>query len=359
MSVFEQIQNPSLRNAKFVFLSNIYFYGFRFKDDNIFFTALIAFTLKNIFKFLDPKEQEIAKGLLQKSENAFEHYRNKNGKNTYNFYPTTPVQQYSGIPLLRNLKSIQIPDDLDDTVLIEMAKSTTYKTHAKSLKNSFEQLSSVPVYTLPKPHQQSKAYRSWMATKMKNDVDICVVCNVLIWASQNKLTLSAIDKDSIQLVCNVVKSKNFFSKCYLHAPHYKNPAIVLYHITRCIVQTQHPQLLALQKNIIAHCEQSLQQFCHPLEKIILYTSLHQLGKEIPFDMSFHSKTLDSFYWFKANPFSIAKPWVKKLFSRHNFLHLQYQCTAYNWILILEFEKICRAKIQILGDHIYVKSNTNH
>jgi len=353
MSILTQITSNQFRNKLNVFTSNIHFYRWHFKDDNIFFTALIAFTLKGLKSDFTIDEQKTITQLLKDSQKAFTSFRNKDQKLSYNFYTTQPVNQYSGIPFLNKFTAIRVPDDLDDTALIYLTNPKIETKSALKIKDSFEQLSEKSISSIPKKYRSTKAYRSWFATKMKNDIDVCVLCNVLIWNFENKLKLSKVDLDSILLISNLITENKLLKQAYIFAPHYKNKAIVLYHVVRCLELTKYVELCKHKHTLIKNCFALLKTVKHPLEKIILHTSLYKLGHATKFNLHFSTKDINSFYWFKANPFSITKPWIKTLFSRKNFLHLQYQCTPYNWVLILELEKKSGATVKISQSDIQI------
>ena len=95
---------------------------------------------------------------------------------------------------------------------------------------------------------------------------------------------------------------------------------------------------------------------HPFEKVILYTCLYKLKHQVSFDLNILQKDFKTFYWFKANPFSVAKPWIKSIFSQKNFLHLQYKCEAYYWVLLLELKQLSHAKMNIETTNVSIKSS---
>ncbi len=358
MDVLELLLQSQHRDSRDIFSSKIVFYGKEFSDDNIFFTALIGYTLHSLHDSFSTKEREQIQKIHQKNLRAFSFFENKHGGSTYNFYPTKPVNQYSGIPFLNKFTALHIPDDVDSTSLIYLAKTSTTIDSLKAIKSKLESLSydEKPLKSIPKKHKETKAYRTWFATKMNHDMDICVMCNALVFTYTYQLPLSKVDNDSIAFIASLIKENTLTKHAYLYAPHYKSKAIVLYHIARLLSVTKHSTLLAVKSKITHLIEELLSKNHSPMEAVILYSSLYKLGQQPEFHITLQTKEIEQFYWFKANPFSIAKPWIKHIFSRHNFLHLEYKCFAYNLTLLLELQQLSKQKIlKTSNEHLVIST----
>lgn len=353
MKILEHLLNTSHINNKKVYTSEIAFWKKEYLDDNIFFTALIAYTLKDLKSTFSTKDQNKIDLILQNSLYAFSFFENKHGDLSYSFYPTKPLNQYSGIKFLNKFKALHIPDDLDSTSLVYLAKPTELNSKYQELKESFEALSydGKPLKSIPKSFQSTKAYRTWFATKMNHDMDICVMCNVLTLVYQNNLSFKQTDEDTIQFISKLIDENRLLNQAYLFSPHYKNKAIVLYHIARLISISNHPNILRHQNKIIDYCLTLINEVKHPMEKVILTSALYKVNCQKEFDIEMHISDFNNFFWFKANPFSISPPIVKKIFSQKKFLHLEYKCEAYYWVLLLELKQISNASLSINNNAI--------
>ncbi|MGY5353044.1 hypothetical protein ACXGQW_10895 [Wenyingzhuangia sp. IMCC45533] len=360
MDILKYLLNSTHINNQKVYTSNIVFYGKEFKDDNIFFTALIAYTLKSIKETFSDEDQNIIEKIIQNCQYAFAFYKNKHGDITYNFYPTQPLNQYSGIKFLNKFTALHIPDDLDTTSLVYLSQNRDSKQIVHQLKKKYDSLSNdgKPLKSIPKSYQKTKAYRTWFATKMNHDMDICVVCNVLCLMFQNQIPFTETDIDSINLISELIATNKFIRQAYLFAPHYKTKSIIIYHIVRLLHVTQIPQIVKHKQQLINQCKSLLKTKINPLEKVILITSLYKLGSKLEFTIKINSSDFKNFYWFKANPFSISAPWIKTLLSQKKFLHLEYSCAVYYYTLILELKQISNATISHRRHTICIKNNAN-
>lgn len=353
MDLLDRILEAPNKNSTNVFTSKIVFRKKEYLDENIFFTALIAYLLKSLKQTFSADDQIKIETIIQNSLHAFSFYQNKHGGSTYNFYQTKPVNQYSGIPFLNKFQALQIPDDLDSTSLIYLTSPKKDHKTFLSIKSKLESLSydGKPLKSLPKKYGATKAYRTWFATKMNHDMDICVICNVLTLMYENNVKMSEVDLESINFITHIVSEKKHLKQTYLFSPHYKNKTIVLYHITRLISVSNHPSLTSLKPQVSLEIKETLLEKLHPIEKIILNTSLYRIKENSPFHIQVKENDFDTFYWFYANPFSVSSPLIKAVFSRKLFLHLQYKCKTHNIALLLELKQVSNASISYTNNII--------
>ncbi len=347
MNILQKILDSPHKNKHGVYISKIYFYHTIYNDENIFFTALMASILRNIKHSFLQKDQILIDEILKNCKQSFNFYKNKHGGLTYSFYPTKPsVSQYTGIPFLNRFKAIYIPDDLDSTSTIYLAKGTSNQQELIDIKRKLESLSydGKPLTSIPKKHQQTKAYRTWFATKMKHDMDICVLCNVLTFVFSNQLLLTEVDEASISFLSDLIKNKELLTLSYIYAPHYKVKSIILYHVCRLLSVATHPKLTKLTPLVSKEIKTLLTKTTHSMEHVILTSSLYKIGETPTFDFKVDPIKFDSFFWFNANPFSMARPWIKKIIAQKNFLHLDYTCSDFYYVLILELQQISNASL---------------
>ena len=90
-------------------------------DNNIFFTAITAFTLNNITNRLSDDNKIKAQQIIKNAATAYPYYRNKNGLPYYSFWPTHArilphsffIKYFDGL--------LAQGEDADDSAMILMA----------------------------------------------------------------------------------------------------------------------------------------------------------------------------------------------------------------------------------------------
>ncbi|MFY7651796.1 MAG: hypothetical protein ACOVQE_03800, partial [Chitinophagaceae bacterium] len=93
------------------------------KDENIYFTGLIAFSLRNLYHQLTPAQQVMADSIFRRMERIAPKYANRKGRNTYNYWPTDTLRIFPNSGWINFLfdKKMAIADDLDDTAIMLLA----------------------------------------------------------------------------------------------------------------------------------------------------------------------------------------------------------------------------------------------
>jgi hypothetical protein len=111
-------------------------------DNNIFFTAITAFTLKNIVPQLNTNNKTTALQIVKNTTTAYPHYINNNGKPFYSFWPTNaPILPHSYF--INRFNGIFAQgDDADDSVMILMSADDN-KSDNKALKERLIQVSNL------------------------------------------------------------------------------------------------------------------------------------------------------------------------------------------------------------------------
>ena len=105
-------------------------------DNNMFFTALTSYTLLSLKPFLTTTTIVID-SLVEEAASSFQYYQNRNGGDTYNFYPVRPENPFPNVPVLANRKSARLPDDLDCSSFAYMVMNPS-EEKKKALKVKME-----------------------------------------------------------------------------------------------------------------------------------------------------------------------------------------------------------------------------
>lgn len=319
------------------------------EDDNIFFQGLILYTLQSIRDSLNPEDRLCIDRMEDKVLPLMKYYRNRNGDITYNFYQVHPDNPFPNVPFFSDLSWVRVADDLDNTsilyLVMDSPDSLNRALHAKMAAQSFtgkKLISSFPKY------RDSRAYRSWFADKMEQDLDLCVMANVLVFVFEKNLPLGEVDFATIDLIKEMVKNDEHLRNEHLVSPHYQNTAIILYHLARLIDVADHPGLNELKPRLIKDIRSIIFKSENAMEQVILLTSLYRLGESMPFSMDLGriESEMDYFYWFYANPLYGYWLWLKQLIGRSRFLQMAYRSEAYYWSLVLELQILTNSSISI-------------
>src|SRR5690242_5322946 len=100
------------------------------RDNNIFFTAITAFTLKNLLPYLNSENKKIAEKIIENAAAVFPNYKDQFGNPFYNFWPShAPIMPHTYY--FKYLKSVfGQGEDADDSVMILMAADNDDSSNA-------------------------------------------------------------------------------------------------------------------------------------------------------------------------------------------------------------------------------------
>jgi len=316
-------------------------------DDNIFFTALIVFTLRELYPNFNTSDKVLVDSIIHKALPAFKKFKNTSGRNTYNFWPTKPsiVFPNGGWLNLMNT-SMALPDDMDDTVIslmalnadsIEVQKVHLLMQQYVNIQNGKKNRST------PKILRRFPTYSTWFGDKMPIDFDLCVLSNVLYFVYKNNLALSKADSAAINLIKTCIRSNYLQSKSAMIAPHYQRLPVILYHLSRLMSLPNFHGLDNERKELISLAHQLLNKSSTlDFDKIILSTALFK-WHDIPFQNNFITTQSfsdfvfnNNFVFFKATMGSILPSVIKSLFNFLNIGVFNYNSPSYNIVLLLEY-----------------------
>jgi hypothetical protein len=317
-------------------------------DPNVFFTGLIVLTLKKYEKQCTPYQQRLIQQIVKDGLSSFGLFKNKSGRDTYNFWRTDTPQIFPNAGWLNTFdKSQSLPDDLDDTVIllwaaeVEKARASAIhdtmqlytNTNGKTVKNSL-----APFKYLP-------AYSTWFGKKMPIDFDMAVLCNVLSFVNAYDLKWTASDSASLQLITTAIQNNWHINKASFIAPHYAKPAVIMYHIARLINagnQQNIQTLIALKSALLNQTDSLIAISTDPLEKVLLSSARVHFGGTHTADANATPQTHDQaaieqskYPFFIANMASMLPNPVKGPLSKLALAKFEYRCPAYNLALLWE------------------------
>ena len=312
-------------------------------DNNIFFTAITAFTLKKITPYLsiDNKEK-----ILQISKNAalaYPHYKNHHGKPFYSFWPVNaPILPHAFF--INRLSGILAQgDDADDSVMILLA-SDNNENDNKLLKERLIQVSNLKkrkINSTFRRYRDIPAYSTYLGEKMHPDFDLAVQCNILYFVFEKKMPLVKEDSATIYLLTQILKNREYMKRPVYISPSYVRPAVLVYHLARLTEAFDIVELQLYREQLIDDATKLLVKATNVMDRIILRTALIRLGAQVSeltinSISDFEKTDQDKFVFFQARA-AFAQPTpVKQIFLHWNYLIYSFYCKAYNKALWLEY-----------------------
>ena len=313
-------------------------------DNNIFFTAIGNFTLKNIQHKVKEEDKPKIDSILTRSKNAFPYYQQKEGLPMYNFWPVGGKIMPHSFIAQHLSKQFSISEDADDTVMILMMQSNNDSLNhlVKKRMVAVSNLGSAGknIKSTFKRYRHYKAYTTYLGYKMQTDFDFAVQCNIMYFMYSKGIHTSEQDTATIQLLAEMVKERLYIKKPKFISPYYGHPALLLYHLTR-LISAFHPIELEMHKSTIIQDLQDLYaKATSPLEKILLQTSLIRMGEtaEMPTDREIQEIRLTDqkkISFFQARPAYWMRPWLKNIFLHAAFVNYNFFSPTYDKILLLE------------------------
>lgn len=314
--------------------------GYCREDNNIFFSALIVFTLQRLQTFIPSGLQPEISQIIDKVVSNYHRYRHYADASTYNFWQNHPAGHFPHGWLLKRISFFALPADTDDTSLIYLTlPQKNDPIHIKEkLQKHYAQGTAVSPLTLP-AYTDLCAYPTFLGKKMKRELDVCVICNVLHLVFENQLPLSKTDFDSIEYIRRVLLRRDFRTLAFYISPNYGNSGVILYHIARLVGSFNRTELSDLEALLATCLKEQLRDTDSFMEMLLIKISLLRLGLVTPplADPSDWYAEFSNFYFFQAGMLSgFQKASLNRLASRP-FFHLKYRCEAYYWTLWLEYK----------------------
>ena len=312
-------------------------------DNNIFYTAITAFTLKNITPYLNNSDKTTALQIIKNTAVAYPHYRNHNGKPFYSFWPAN-ARILPHTYFINRLDGIFAHgDDGDDSVMILMASDNNDSDNS-ILKEKLIQVSNLKkrkINSTFKKYRNIPAYSTYLGEKMHPDFDFAVQCNILYFNFEKKLPLVKEDSATIFLLAAMLKEREYMRRPVYIAPYYVKPAILIYHVTRLMGAFNIPELELYKEQLISDSYRLLAKATNIMDHIILRTALLRLRAAVPeltinsiadFEKTGHKQ----FVFFQARAAFAQPAPVKQIFLHWNYLIYSFYCPTYNKVLWLEY-----------------------
>jgi hypothetical protein len=315
------------------------------EDNNIFFNGLIDYTLKEIKPLVNAQDRLLIDSILAASKSLYSKFKNRKGRNTYNFWRTDSAQAYPYAGFLKFVdKKITLPDDMDDTILSLFAlgadDSTAEQVH--QLMQFFTSSDTNMVRSVIKAFDGLPAYSTWFGRRFPVVFDASVLCNVLSFVQRYDLQWTKADSASLEVIVKTVQNNYHITEPIYASPYYGKTSIILYHIARLMSIKEIPQLEALKTKLITDAVNQLSRSHNALEKIILSTAILKWGYDPPLagcpaiaDIQTTIEKND-FAFFIGNVPSYFHDLFRKFATSRDMGLFYHYCPAWNDVLLLEY-----------------------
>lgn len=313
-------------------------------DNNIFFSAISAFALRNMMPDLSKENQQVAEAIIKETSSCYPYYKNQFGDPFYNFWPSNarimPHTYY-----FKYLKNIfGQGEDADDSVMILMtgnnddSANRILKQRLIEVSNLYENRNIISTY---KKYRDVPAYSTYLGKRMTPDFDFAVHCNILYFMFDKKIPFTTQDSATLHLIESMVKAREYMKAPVYVSPYYVKPTILLYHLARLMGTFKIPELEKFKPQLIEDINGLLATSDNVMDQIILRTSLLRLGAKAPaVDLKtineFEKSNQQQYIFFQARAaFSYPTPF-KQVFLHWSYINYYFYCPAYNKVLWLEY-----------------------
>lgn len=315
--------------------------GKTFNDDNIFYSAITAFSLLDAKKKCKPSDHLKIDKVVQNIRLNYPNYQSRRGRLTYNFWQMHPIEKNFPNDQKKSKKErYRLADDLDDSALIFLSEEFSSNSSNELKKLMVEQHNNLTkVRTTKREYRTEKAYPTWFADKMNQEFDMCVMSNILLFTLGQKPFVKA-DSNTMNLLKKMVNDDFHIKEPELAAPYYQNSATIIYHLSRLVSSEKHPELSSLKQKLIEDSEELLKTQISEFEKMIISISLIRLQgyQTITIDISAVKPQIQSFAWFCFSGFSTRPLWMRRI-SGKKTLKYDFISPAFNWFLVYEYETL--------------------
>ncbi|QMW02894.1 hypothetical protein [Spirosoma foliorum] len=313
--------------------------GYQRQDTNVFFTAITVFTLQSLHALVGSETRLLIDQIAERAAIAYPMFRNKDGLNTYNFWPTRPSQHFPNGHLFHRFEHFRIPDDIDDTAMVYL---TTNQPDADKhwLKDKLTQHANGSQRhkirnTYPE-YRQLRAYSTWFGKNMGIDFDACALSNMLFCIYQYKLPLNQHDADSLTYLRSIVESGRYVSEPFRCSPHYARTSLIIYHLARLMDAFPISELEPIRSRLIVDAYHELSKATNRVEQVMLTTALVRLGETVTLpSLDGIEQDVKTFHFFIAGLLTAyEQPWLRR-FADRSIVQMRWQCEAHSWALVAE------------------------
>jgi 4-hydroxybenzoate polyprenyltransferase len=254
------------------------------EDNSIFANAIIAYILRTVNE-RHPNPKNLS--MLNKAIEPFELYRNRHKEASYNYWQTVGEALPFPNSILLSLEKYRLPDDFDDTALIQLSRGPhpmDQPVRDKMLKYAMRPQRKAVSHS-PVEDNKKMVYETWYADKMQQELDVVVMSNVMLFVIEKGYAFETTDRHTIDCLKNVIDEGQYTKDPIGYAPYYNRPAIILYSLARLLTSDKKGEFTAQRQTLIKQLRQALNETDQCIEKIMIATSLLRLGESVDLELS--------------------------------------------------------------------------
>ncbi|GAB3313257.1 hypothetical protein GCM10027299_00080 [Larkinella ripae] len=318
--------------------------GYNRPDTNIFFTAITVFTLQQIRPRLAPDLQKTVDAISQQAVLQYPDFQNKDGLKTYNFYRTPKNNRPSGhFPngrFLHRIEHFRLPDDADDTAMVYLT-SQPAMDDLHWLKQKLTQHANLATRQVEDSYPEYgrlRAYSTWFGKNMPVEFDVSVLCNVLFCIFQYGLPLNEHDTDSLEFIRSVVEKGYYLREPFRCSHSYPRVPLILYHVAVLLAAFRPEPLETIRANLIRDAYALLKTGLPMLDRVIVSTSLLQLGEKPPrIDVRAIAETdIRDYSFFIAGMLTASQNPLLNRMAQSRLVRMDWTCEAHSLALLIEY-----------------------
>jgi hypothetical protein len=317
----------------------------RKNDNNIFFNGLIAYTLNDIRPHVNEQNRLIIDSILADAKPLFAKFKNRKGRDTYNFWRTDTVYGYPYASFIKFFgKKTTLPDDMDDTVLSLLALDAddSAASNMHTLMQQYVNSDTNKVRSVINAYNNLPAYSTWFGKKFPVVFDVSVLCNILSFVQLYDLPWTKADSASLDVIVKTIENNYHINQPVYASPYYAKTSIILYHVARLMSIKKIPQLEELKMKLITD---AVNEFAHSdnlIERTILSSAILKWGYispsfALPTMADIESRTeKNDFCFFVGNIPSYFHDMFRKYATGKNIGLFYHYCPGWNDVLLLEY-----------------------
>ncbi|MFY8024952.1 MAG: hypothetical protein ACOVNO_06360 [Sediminibacterium sp.] len=307
-------------------------------DNNVYFTAITNFTLKQLLPKMAPYQQLLIDTMIKKGVKCYPNFLNKKPGGLYEFFPTDNTFMPNSLFLKYFKKQLSSGEDADDCVMVFMTQdhpdSTLERFNRKLI--SAANLSRKRADNTFKKYRDIPAYSTFLGPKMRIDFDFCVQTNVMYYLLGQKKKFEKQDEATLTLLLENVRNRDYiFHPAYI-SPWYASSSLLIYHIARLLDAYEIPAFTPYKDQLIDDAKYLLKQPSNIMEKVILSTSILRLGGQLDQLLAikdletFEKMNHQSFPFFQARGSGLMPNTLKRLYSIQGpAFYFNFLCPTYN------------------------------
>ena len=288
-------------------------------DNSLFGLSSGLFVLQTLRRYFNTEELEKLGQIQAEICSKYQSYKNKDGKVSYNFYPTQPSKHFGNGYVMQHFDHFRLPDDIDDTALV-------FLTDLSKTSEMTELVKLLDAHIHP-----SGVFNTWFGKNMPLEVDICANINMLILFFKNNLGHLPIAQNALMYIVNCIK--NIEKQPFQLARHYGHPVLILYHYARFMHMFPETKLAAYIPNLVSITERLIATPLSDGLRMLAETTLLKWGQRR--EKYVNNLTFNDFYTFigaPLAPFFGERSWAyKPIFLIH------WKSDIYTEVLQLEYK----------------------